>query len=148
MKPHFGYLMLGTKMWYGYFLSRLTLGLAPSSNAPWTMYYSLKYFSFRSSEHLFENKARNQRSVSATPDREMGAWQNQRRASTSSNSSGTGIRTGGGLIETGRPVVQSFLPFGAANGGPSKKPNYIIRKAGIMTIIFFYIRHTYVIHGE
>ena len=34
MKPHFDYLMVCTKMWYGYFLSRLTLGLAPFLAAP------------------------------------------------------------------------------------------------------------------
>ena len=33
MKLHFGYLMVCTKMWYGYFLSRWTLGIAPSLNA-------------------------------------------------------------------------------------------------------------------
>ena len=34
LKPHFGYPMVCTKIWYGYFLSRLTLGLAPSLAAP------------------------------------------------------------------------------------------------------------------
>ena len=43
---------------------------------------------YRSSENLFENKAKNGRSASATPDRELGNWKDQRRSSTSSTSSG------------------------------------------------------------
>ena len=35
MKPHFGYLMVCTKTWYGYVLSRRTLGLVPSLGASW-----------------------------------------------------------------------------------------------------------------
>ena len=35
MKPHFGYLMVCTKMWHIHFLSRRTLGLAPFPAAPW-----------------------------------------------------------------------------------------------------------------
>ena len=34
MKPHFGYLMVCTKMWHIHFLSRRTLGLAPFPAAP------------------------------------------------------------------------------------------------------------------
>ena len=78
---------------------------------------------FRSSDHLSSNKASRQGSVSQTPDREI---LQQRRSSTSSTSSGTGIRVGGGLIETGKPVVQSFLPFGSTNA--KKGPNYVIKK--------------------
>ena len=79
------------------------------------------------SEHVFENRVTNGRSVSATPDRDLQYKQrDSRRASTSSVSSGTGIRVGGGLIETGRPVTQSFLPFGPTTG--PVKPNYVIRK--------------------
>jgi hypothetical protein len=92
---------------------------------------------YRSSENMFENKPQKQigtpqwnngRSVSATPDRETGNWKDQRRSSTSSTSSGTGVRSGGGLIETGKPVKQSFLPFGCSTGNPIK-PNYVIKKA-------------------
>ena len=65
------------------------------------------------------------RSVSATPDRETGNWKgDQRRSSTSSTGS---VRSGGGLIETGKPVKQSFLPFGASTN--PIKPNYVIKKA-------------------
>ena len=39
---------------------------------------------------------------------------------------GTGIRTGGGLIETGKPIVQSFLPFGSTAN--KKGPNYVVKK--------------------
>ena len=79
--------------------------------------------SFRSSDHLSSNRASRQGSVSQTPDREI---LQQRRSSTSSTSSGTGIRVGGGLIDTGKPVVQSFLPFGSTNA--KKGPNYVIKK--------------------
>ena len=34
MKSHFAFPMLGSKMWYGYPLSRQTLGLAPATDAP------------------------------------------------------------------------------------------------------------------
>ena len=55
-----------------------------------------------------------------------GNWKDQRRSSTSSTGSGS-VRSGGGLIETGKPVKQSFLPFGGT-GNPIK-PNYVIKKA-------------------
>ena len=49
MKPHFGYLMVFTKKWYGYFLSRWTLGLA-------TVIYSYYHYliSLRQSLQSFE----------------------------------------------------------------------------------------------
>ena len=72
---------------------------------------------------MSSNRASRQGSVSQTPDREI---LQQRRSSTSSTSSGTGIRVGGGLIDTGKPVVQSFLPFGSTNA--KKGPNYVIKK--------------------
>lgn len=68
---------------------------------------------YRSSEHLFENKVSESSS----------SWKDQRRSSTSSTGSNSNIRVGGGLIETGKPVVQSFLPFGSTKG-----PNYVIKK--------------------
>jgi hypothetical protein len=80
---------------------------------------------YRSSENLFHDSTKNGRAISATPDREMGSWRDQRRSSTSSVSSNSGIRIGGGLIETGRPVTQSFLPFGST---AKKGPNYVIKK--------------------
>ena len=89
----------------------------------WTSSAIILLSSFRSSDQLFSNKASRQGSVSQTPDREI---LQQRRSSTSSTSSGTGIRVGGGLIDTGKPVVQSFLPFGSTNA--KKGPNYVIKK--------------------
>ena len=89
---------------------------------------------YRSSENLFENGAKNGKSTSATPDREFnghGNWKDQqRRSSTSSTGSGSGVRAGGGLIETGRPVKQSFLPFGSTMSALASKPNYVINKKG------------------
>ena len=89
----------------------------------WPLNSFLTIFFHLSSENLFENKVKNGQSTSATPDREL---LSQRRSSTSSTSSGTGIRTGGGLIETGKPVTQSFLPFGST--ATKKGPNYVIKK--------------------
>lgn len=89
----------------------------------WTSSAIILLSSFRSSDQLFSNKASRQGSVSQTPDREI---LQQRRSSTSSTTSGSGIRVGGGLIDTGKPVVQSFLPFGSTNA--KKGPNYVIKK--------------------
>ena len=43
MKPHFGYPMVCTKMWHIHFLSRRTLGLAPSLAAPCTIPVAADY---------------------------------------------------------------------------------------------------------
>ena len=88
---------------------------------------------YRSSENLFENGAKNGESTSATPDRDLNGYGNrkdQRRSSTSSTGSDSGVRAGGGLIQTGRPVKQNFLPFGATMSALASKPNYVISKKG------------------
>ena len=74
---------------------------------------------YRSSEHLFESKTNQSKSRASSETPESGSWRERRRSSASST--GTGIRLGGGLIETGKPASSAkvFMPFGTATVTPS-----------------------------
>ena len=57
MKPHFGYPMVCTKMWHFHFLSRRTLGLAPSLAEPWSTYISDRFSTLSAKRHKIQAKS-------------------------------------------------------------------------------------------
>ena len=75
---------------------------------------------YRSSEHLFENKANqsSSRASSEAPDGKLeGKEEGVQRQVVLESVSGVA------LIDTGKPVTQNFMPFGG-NAKPSATPNW------------------------